>query len=294
MIKEETVKEALQRASFNLGKAGVDKPRLEAELLLAWATGWKRLSLCLEEDRILHADILDTFYRAAARRQEGEPLAYITGEKEFYGLAFTVDSRALIPRPETEFIVDSVLEWVKNRELSGGSGLTAVDLGCGSGALAVTLAYHLPCSRYYAVDIDQGALEVAAINAQRYGVADRINFLQGDFFSAMDKLSPQPQFNLIVSNPPYISSKDFSGLPGCIRMYEPHIALNGGADGLEAFRKIHKKLPRYIQTPGLVALEIGAGQQEAVEALFRNSGLFRSIYFLRDYQGWPRVFLGLA
>ncbi len=292
-MTNETVEEALQRASFSLRKAGLEAPRVESELLLAWAAGWERVSVYLKSAELLPREVELIFYEGVRRRQQGEPFAYITGKKEFYGFEYGVDRRVLIPRPETEFIVEAALQWADGQGFAGGDGITALDLGSGSGALAVTLSLLLPRSLFYAVDISEEALQVAAENASRHGVSDRVKLLHSDFFQAIGSLKPEPCFNLVVSNPPYINHKDLSSLPETVKDFEPRLALDGGEDGLDAYRRILEGLPRYIQSRCFVALEIGAGQQKAVEALCLNSGLFRSIKFRRDYSGRLRVMEGL-
>ena len=284
-----TVGEALQRASLCLRKAGLEQPRDEAEILLAHLLGWNRLKLFLERSSELPAASGATFSAAVERRARNEPLAYITGEKEFYGLPFAVSPAVLIPRPETELLIDAVLEWARKRE----GRIKGVDLGCGSGNLAITLAYHLPEAVFCAVDISPEALELAKTNALRHDVHRRIRFVKGDFRQALAFPQPLLRFNLIVSNPPYVESGELEELPATICNYEPLLALDGGPDGLAAYRGILAALPRYLERPGLMALEIGSGQGGALLALCRGLNYFHRLDLLRDYRSLPRIITGL-
>ena len=251
-----TIEAALQRASLCLREAGIEQPRDEAEILLAHLQGWNRLKLFLERSNFLDSDLVSAFRAAVERRARDEPSAYITGTKEFYGLSFAVNREVLIPRPETELLVDIVLEWARTQK----GELRGVDLGCGSGNLAITLAYHLPEASFYAVDLSTGALQLAETNAIRHGVRERVHFFQGDYLDAFSGTQPPPVFNLVVSNPPYLRSSELENLPVTIRDYEPPLSLNGGPDGLVAYRSILALLPRFLQAPGLMALEIGFTQ----------------------------------
>jgi release factor glutamine methyltransferase len=284
-----SIEEALRWASFCFKEAGIEKPRDEAEILLALLQGWDRLKIFLGRSTILEEKKAAAFAAAVERRVLGEPVAYITGRKEFYGLEFKVNREVLIPRPETELVVDAVLEWASGRE----EDICGVDLGCGSGNLAVTLAYHLPQAAFYAVDISAEALRVAQANAVQHGVMQRIHFCRGDYFEALSEIEPPPLFNLVVANPPYLTAAEIDALPATIRDYEPRLALNGGLDGLKAYRSILKGMSRYLRRPGLMALEIGASQGRDILALCRSHSFFHTLTLLRDYQELPRVILGL-
>jgi len=293
-VEKVTVKEALQRASFRYREAGLEQPREEAEILLAHLLGWDRLRLYLEGERELPPEAVAAFQEAQERRSRGEPLAYITGKKEFYGLEFKVTPAVLIPRPETEFLVDAVLEWVGKRGAPRGEGLVLGDLGTGSGNLVVTLSCLLPLARCWAIDISPEALQVARENAARHKVEHRICWRRGDYFKALEKDQPPPRFDVIVSNPPYIPGDALDCLPQTVRGYEPLLALDGGGDGLEGYRRLLEDLPRHLRSPGLVVLEVGDGQMEAVERLCRERGIFKSLAFRQDYAGRARVLEGLV
>lgn len=287
--KNSTVEEALRRASSYFKEAGLEQPRDEAEILLAHLLGWDRLKLFLERSSILGKNHAAAFQDAVERRSRGEPVAYIIGSKEFYGLEFVVSRDVLIPRPETELVIDAALEWARSRE----GGICGADLGCGSGNLAVTLAHHLPQALFYAVDLSAEALHLAEGNANRHGVSARVSFFRGCYLGALAGIEPSPRFNLVVANPPYLSAREIEALPPTIKDYEPRLALDGGLDGLSAYRSILAALPSFIRGPGLFALEIGAAQGGEILQLCRRSGIFRDLSILHDLRDLPRVLLGL-
>lgn len=291
-----TAGEALRRASFNLRQAGIKRPREEAEILFGQISGWGRLKVIAAPERKLGFLLRARLAAAVRRRARREPLAYITGRKEFYGLEFAVNRAVLVPRPETELLIDAALEWVRDTEglAVNGTGLDILDLGTGSGCLAVTLAGHWPGAHFWAVDLSAAALRLARKNAHRLKVGQSITWRRGDYWQALQGKESHRTFNLVLANPPYIVARDWSGLPPEVRLYEPRLALDGGSDGLDGFRRILDGLPGRLRTPGLVLLEIGAGQRNAVEQLCRESGLFDSIQFQNDYRNQPRVCLGLA
>ena len=270
--------------------AGIDEPRIEAELLLAFCMQLGRLQLYLARTDIIPPKIETAYRELIERRCFGEPFAYITGEKFFYGRRFLVNRHVLIPRPETELIVDSALQWSTLKQEQ--KRIDSIDLGTGSGILAITLALELPKASITAVDISAAALVTARINAAQHRVENKIVFHCGHYFDALEAISPKPLYNLVVSNPPYISDVEMESLPQQIRGYEPNEALHGGEDGMDGYRAILKKLPDYIQSPGLLLLEVGAGQKEKVENLCRQTGLFRSINWRGDLAGHPRLLEG--
>jgi release factor glutamine methyltransferase len=288
-----TLEEALKRASFCLHQAGIDNPRSEAELLLAKILGLDRLRLVTKIQDILADPDYKNFEVAWKRRANHEPLAYITGEKYFYGRPFVINSDVLVPRPETELLIDLAVRWFKyDNDLRQG-GLRVLDLGTGSGVLAITLALELQAAEVWAVDISHTALNLAGQNAVLHNLGERIKFLQGNYFDPLDRIYPAPRFNLIVSNPPYISAAELPELPATVAQFEPPVALYGGADGLDGYRAILKKAALYAETSALLLVEIGSTQAQSVTELFRKSGLFRMIGCRRDIADHPRAILGL-
>jgi len=266
-------------ASERLARAGVASARLDAELLMAAAAGVSRETIITGSARI-GATALGRFERMTARREAREPLAYIVGTREFFSLEFAVRPGVLIPRPETETLVEAALDFLRARPSA-----TVLDIGTGSGAIAIAIAKNAPAARIVALDISKVSLEVAVENARCHGCADRITFVQGDCFAALDRA--QPLFDLIVSNPPYIAEGELATLAPEVRDFEPRIALEGGRDGMEFYRKIADGLAQWLSRGGEVILEVGAGQARAVEAMCGTS--YATSVRVRDLAGIERV-----
>ena len=275
-----SVTAAIEAASARLARAGIASARLDAELLMAAALGVSRTAVVTGAAQI-DAAALGRFKRMVARRETREPLAYIVGWREFFSLEFAVRSGVLIPRPETEAVVEAALDFLSARPTA-----TILDIGTGSGAIAIAIAKNAPAARITAVDISKVSLEVSANNARRHRCVDQITFLEGDCFAALDEnVSP---FDLIVSNPPYIAEADLATLAPEVRDFEPRIALEGGHDGLEFYRKIARGLARWLVSGGEVILEVGAGQADAVQMMMRAVGCDTSVR-MRDLAGIERV-----
>lgn len=273
------VGEALAQAMAHLQSEGVESPQLDAELLLAHVLDVNRAAVLTWPDRRLTPKELTRYRDLVARRAAREPLAYIVGYREFYGLEFAVDSRVLIPRPETELLVEHALRL--SRRLA--APLVA-DVGSGSGAIAVTLAVHLPRATVYALDDSPGSLDVTAGNASIHGVADRIFCLQGDL------LSPLPDVvDLITANLPYVAIGEWDELAPEIRDYEPRASLDGGPDGLDLIRRLLATAGTHLRPGGAILLEIGASQGAAVTALARQHLPHSDVQLLQDYAGLDRL-----
>lgn len=224
------------------------------------------------------------FLALVERRRAGEPIQYITGETEFYGLTFKVSRAVLIPRPETEHLVEKVIEIAGGPEKQSIAEERIVDVGTGSGAIAVALASQLPAAQVHATDTSAAALAVARGNAERNGVANRVTFQEGDLLAPVSG----EQFDLVVSNPPYVPERDRESLSIEVRDYEPAQALFAGPDGLDVYRRLIPAAFEVLTPGGFIALEIGFGQQEAVGELLANAR-FENIEFTKDLQGIPRV-----
>jgi release factor glutamine methyltransferase len=257
----------------------LERARLDAEALLLHVLGKNKAWLMAHADEQLAGDQSTRYAELLERRYRGEPIQYITGEAEFYGLPFRVTRDVLIPRPETEHVVEKVLEFAARF-----SQPRIIDVGTGSGAIAVALAHHLPCARITATDIWAHALDLAHSNAGSNGVSNRIRFLPGDLFDPVAK----EQFEIVVSNPPYVSHNDRDSLAVEVRNHEPALALFAGEDGLEVFRRLIPAAFAALVPGGFVVLEIGYGQEAAIRALLSVSG-FDQIEFTPDLQGIPRV-----
>ncbi|MFQ5856769.1 MAG: peptide chain release factor N(5)-glutamine methyltransferase [Anaerolineae bacterium] len=268
---------ALAQAAAVLENAGIEEARLDAELLLVHALGITRAQLHAHPQGQLSSAELATCRQLIARRARREPVAYIVGHKEFYGLDFFVDDRVLIPRPETELLVERAIEISQRQSV-------VADVGTGSGAIAVSLAVHLPQALVYATDASPGALKVAACNCRRHGVEDRVHLLQGHLLEPL----PEP-VDLIAANLPYVSQAELAQLPPEINCYEPREALNGGPDGLDHIRRLLAQAGGHLKPEGGILLEIGATQGPAVVALVRRHFPGARVEIARDYAGLDRV-----
>ncbi len=265
------VGQVLREAAAYLGQAS-DAPRLEAEVLLAHVTGIPRASLLAHPEQALSLSHHTAYRSLLHSRASGYPLPYLTGRIEFYGLEFAVTPDVLIPRPETETLVDLACQ-LRPR--------VALDVGTGSGCVAVALAVHLPEARVYAVDLSVRALRVAAANARRHGVERRVHPVCGDLVSPF-----AGPVDLVLSNPPYVAEEEWLALPVSVR-HEPRLALNGGTDGLNVIRRLVAAAPRVLRPGGTLLVEIGAAQGEAAAALARSSGAQVRVH--RDLAGRDRV-----
>jgi release factor glutamine methyltransferase len=263
---------------------GIESARSEAEVLLSHSLGTRRIDLYLNHDQPLCDDELAHFKSIIRRRVGGEPVAYITGTREFWSLELAVNPSVLIPRPETECLVEAMLPFLDTHT---GTPRRVLEMGTGSGAITIALAHEHPEHRYLAMDRSMEALLTARQNARTHRVADRIGWFCADWDAA---LAPDREaFDLIVSNPPYIRSGDMNGLQPEIRNHEPALALDGSGDGLACIRQIVESAHRHLRTGGLVALEMGYDQKRDVELIVRQSGHYGSLRILRDYSGHDRV-----
>lgn len=256
--------------------------RRDAETLLLHTLGIPRTTLLAYPSRILSAGEQAAFEAAITRRYDSEPIQYITGEQEFYGLALKVTPDVLIPRPETELLVEAVLSRLGP---DAGRAVGIADVGTGSGAIAIALAVHLPQARVTAVDLSEAALAVARGNAVRHHVADRIQFLRSDLLAGVN---PATVFDAVVSNPPYVPESDRAMLHPEVRDHEPALALFAGDSGLAVYRRLIPQAERMLKPGGLLALEIGHGQSDAVASLLEG---WSPVKVLLDLQQIPRVVL---
>jgi release factor glutamine methyltransferase len=294
-----TVREELSRAIPALERAGVDSPRVDAELLLADALGVRRLDLYAHPERALDESQAFRWFAHLSRRLRREPLPYITGQIEFYGLPFRVGPAALIPRPETEVLVEAVATRVP-------ADARILDVGTGTGCIALALAHRLPHARLIGLEPSAAALELARQNAAAIGLSERVIWLQGrlpDNVSPSDRVCTSDGtgtwreahgrasggLDAIVSNPPYIPSAEVEGLAPELREFEPRMALDGGADGLAVICSLVEEGPALLRPGGLLAMEMAAGQSDRVRALVAEPRIWRDVEVLPDLAGIPRV-----
>ncbi|GAU08390.1 peptide chain release factor N(5)-glutamine methyltransferase [Desulfoplanes formicivorans] len=255
------VLEILRQAEALLAHHAVDSPRLSAQILLAKVLGLSRLDLMLEPLQEVSSLQRKVFDRLVTRRSRGEPVAYLVGHKEFYGLDFMVDHRVLIPRPETEELVEHL-----HTTLDPDAAFVFADVGTGSGALAVTLAHLFPRARGVAVDIDAGALDVARHNARKHGVLERLMMVRGDLATSLLPLS----LDLVVTNPPYVSDAEYADLSREVAEFEPQKALVAGPDGMDCLRRIEAQARTVLKPQGSLWAEMGWKQGGLVSRLFGN------------------------
>lgn len=266
-----------------LKKHGADSPRLDAEVLLAKARGCQRIDLYAAYGEEASDELRSSFRDLVSRRAKGMPVAYLVGHKEFYSLDFEVTPDVLIPRPETEQVVVTLLDFAKAR---GEGPLAVADVGTGSGILAVCAAKFLPHATVTAIDVSAAALAVARKNAERHGVADRIAFVESDLFAAVPE---GEKFDAIVSNPPYVSTAEMAELPEDVKNYEPHLALEAGENGTAVIEPLVAQAAEHLHSGGLLLIEISSMIAAAVERLVRETGSLELLPTLRDPAGHARV-----
>ena len=279
-----TVLDSINLSTEYLKKKGIDSPRINAELLLAHILKCKRLQLYLSYDRPLKENEVILYRELLKRRCNFEPLQYITGSVEFYGLEFRVTPAVLIPRPETELLVETVINEYREKKFA-----KILDIGAGSGNISVALAKFLPEASIVAIDISEDALLIARENAKHNNTADRIQFLKHDILA--DMALADNNFDVIVSNPPYVTLNDYANLDNELKNYEPTIALTDQADGLSFYRVITSKAVNYLKNNGKLFFEIGHCHSHQVEELL-SSNNFKNIRIIKDYQNIDRVMIG--
>ena len=277
-----TIKEILIKYSKELEEIS-STPRLDVETLLQKVLGVDRLYILLNLDRVLSNDEEQLFNKFIEERLNNRPIAYIVGNREFMGLDFYVQEGVLIPRPDTEILVEEVIELAKDK-----GKVNILDIGTGSGAITVSLAKYLENAKVTSVDISDIALEIGKRNAMKNNVVDRIDFIKSDLFSALDK---NVKFDIIVSNPPYIKREVIETLDKQVKDFEPYNALEGGIDGLDFYRAITTQAKDFLKEGGILAYEVGHDQSEDVSKLMEMDG-YTNIYTRKDLQQIDRVVIG--
>ncbi|MBI4726907.1 peptide chain release factor N(5)-glutamine methyltransferase [candidate division TA06 bacterium] len=276
-----TIGQMLQWGSAALRQKDMESPELESEILLSFVLNCGRDQLFLRNSMHVSKALELKFKRAVAQRQARKPWQYITGEAEFYGLKIKVNKNVLIPRPETELLVEAVIKRFKP-EWS-----TVLDIGAGSGAIPIALASNIPNARIWASEISSGAKALAARNAEFHRLSGRVKIIMADLFPVLKQ-----KYDCIVSNPPYIPAGQLKLLQPEVSLYEPWQALDGGREGLKFYRIISKKLKSYLNPGGLLALEIGQGQGPKVREILKASNPGLKIEIIKDYSNIQRIALG--
>ncbi len=277
----QTVASAIASVAGRLSQAGIERARAEAESLVRAAAGLTREALLLHPDAPISGDHARRLQDLAARRARREPLPYLLGHAEFYSLSFRVSPVAIVPRPETEALVEAAIERAGPRR-----ACLAFDVGTGCGAIAVTLARHLPAVRVVATDLSRDALALARANCRRHGVERRVSLLCADLLASV-----RGPADFIVANLPYIATDEFAGLQPEVRDFEPRAALDGGHDGLGPIRRLSVQLSDHLSQGGFAALEVGAGHAPEAAKLLRAGRLSR-VEIIADYAGIERVVIG--
>jgi release factor glutamine methyltransferase len=281
-----TVKRLLEWTTEYLAKAQSESPRLDAELLLADARQCQRIELYTQFDAVADEPQRTAFRELVRRRAEGTPVAYLLGRREFYSLSFRVTPDVLIPRPETEFVVVTLLDLV--RDYQADQPLQIADVGTGSGILAVCAAREVPTAQIMATDISPAAIEVARSNAADHGVADRIDFVRADL---LDGVPATRQFDFVISNPPYVSHQEFEQLPTGVKDHEPRQALDGGPDGTSVISRLATEAAKRLTPGGWLLCEISPMIHAKVKGLLKDTGQLESVSTINDLAHLPRVII---
>jgi len=278
-----TIHEALKDAEERL-KDKACTPLLDAQVILCHVLNEDRLYIIVNRDRILTDEDVYKYNKLIEKRIKGVPVQYLTGRQEFMGLEFCVEEGVLIPRPDTEILIEKILDFVDEN-----TRYNIVDIGTGSGAITVSLAQFIKKAYIYSIDISKKALEVAMKNAYNHGVMSRISFLSGDLFEPLENIDIKGKVDILVSNPPYIPTEEIERLQVEVSKYEPIIALDGGNDGLDFYRDIIDKAPEYLRKGGFLALEVGHDQARRVIELMEEKDRYVDIQITKDLAGIERV-----
>lgn len=290
-----TIERVVRWATDDFRSRGIESPRLDAEVLLAHALRTTRVQLIVDARKPLSKEELGRFRESVRRRRGHEPVAYVLGEREFFGHRFRVDRRALIPRPDTETLVQVALKRTDHLSMS----MRALDLCTGTGCVAISLALERPTSFVCATDLDANTATLARENAARLGAVN-VAIVVGDLFEPLaglrnpraDEPNEKLSFDVIVANPPYIPSAEIAELMADVRDFEPRLALDGGSDGLDLLRRVVTGATAHLEPGGVLAVEVGAGEAPAVKALFEERG-YREVEVARDYARIERVVSGV-
>jgi release factor glutamine methyltransferase len=295
---DRSVRALLKQGIEQLRAVNVPSYTLAAELLLLHVTTQNRTWLYSHPEEVLPDSVAETYFVLLARRSSGVPTQHLTGKQEFWGLEFEVTPEVLIPRPETEHLIEVALDRLAVREIRAGrqprlngENVTLVDIGTGSGCIAITLAKELSAATVYATDVSQAALDVAKRNATRHGLSDRIQFLQSNLLEVFPSFAishSSLSFDLIISNPPYVSLREADSLPVEVREHEPRVALFGGEEGYELYGALIPQAAQHLKPGGLLVLELGYNSLPAVEPLLDRSD-WANVSLTKDLAGIPRV-----
>jgi release factor glutamine methyltransferase len=292
-----TIQKLLTWVTEYLNNKGVDAPRLSAEWLLSHVLGLKRIELYTQFNKIVEQDRLTQLHEFVRRAGAHEPIAFLTGKKEFYSLEFEITKDCLIPRPETELLVERAIEFLRNPARWGSivpRCISICDLCTGCACVAIALAKNLADCKVVATDISDAALVVAEKNVVKHGLGNRIKLLQGDLFEPIISGLGPAKFDLIVCNPPYVSEPEYEKLARNVRDFEPKLALTAGQEGLDIIKKIVANAGQFMKPAAALMLEIGNEQGAAVRKLLENTGFFATITIEKDYSNLDRLAVAVA
>ena len=278
-----TLGNVLWEAVKSLKEASIDNPVLDSEVILMHLLNIDRIDIIKNRESVIDRPLVKEFFHLIEERKKGKPVQYIVGQQEFMGLSFSIGPGVLIPRPDTEIVVERTIELLKGKK-----NIKLADVCTGSGAIAISLAHYLENSYVYATDISKEALKFCKINAKKNYVEDRIKILQGDLLEPLFCENLEGELDVLVSNPPYIDSGDMGDLPDSVRCYEPHLALDGGEKGIDYYKRILKDVPKLLKKEGLLIFEIGYNQGHFLLEMVEELGVFRGIEIEKDLAGLDR------
>ncbi len=285
LMADWTIQKLLNWVTKYLTSKNVDSPRLSAELLLSYVLGLKRIELYTQFDKTVTKKQLDKLHNLVERAGQDEPVAYLVGKTEFYSLELDITPDCMIPRPETELLVERAIEFLRTRD----GGQFVCDLCTGNGCIAAAIACNFPNCKIIATDISDSALTVTARNIEKHQLKNRVKLLCGDLFGPIVPYLDTGKFDLIVCNPPYVSAPEFDKLSRNVKDYEPRIALFAGDDGLDVYRRIIEEADPFLKTNGALMLEVGYNQGQSVRELLEKASCFADIAVEKDYQTNDRI-----
>lgn len=289
MVNNLTIAQALKKGMEILEEGDFSNPLLELQLLLCYTLNVDKIYIYTHRDQKIDRVAVDKFLSLVKKRSEGYPLQYILKKQEFMGLDFYIEEGVLIPRPDTEILVEAVIDIVKTGYFKERNRINIVDIGTGSGVITLSLAYYIKNSFVYSIDISEKALTVAIDNCRRFRLQDKVKFVKGSLLNPLKEFNLENSIDIIVSNPPYIPSNEIQLLQSEVSKYEPRTALDGGMDGLDFYRNIIIQSKDYLVSGGLIAFEIGYNQGNQVKGLLNDRGYFKDIKIIKDLSGHDRV-----
>lgn len=293
MVEDLTIRELLQKGLDILPKGDFSNPLFDVQLLLSYILDVDKIYIYTHLDDILDKKDVDKFLLLVDKRKEGYPIQYIVGEQEFMGLEFYVDENVLVPRQDTEVLIEYIIDFAKKHYPKDKETVNIVDIGTGSGAITLSLAHYIEKAFVYSVDISKKALTVAKKNCKKFNLEDKVKFLNGDLLNPIEDLKLYNKFDIIVSNPPYIPSEDIDKLQVEVSTYEPRLALDGGLDGLDYYKKLILESPKFLINGGLLAFEMGYNQGGDIVNLMKKDGRFKNMEIIKDLAGHDRIVIGV-